>query len=77
MTEEKEKTRITQNQFWQLYGLLSAKIILNQKIDLIFESFKEIVGKDNEDYFWEFSESHELTDFEPSSVGCSILKEVK
>lgn len=49
-----EKIKITRNQFYQILGLVTASIELDTKRTMLAEAFTEIVGKDNEDRFWDW-----------------------
>jgi len=63
---------ITEAQYWQIYGLVTAKIAFDKQINSLYQAYGELVGKDNEDRFWDYSEPHELknilNDFEHDNI---------
>lgn len=48
---------ITQEQFYQIFGLILANIQNNKKSEILADSFAEIVGEENRDRFWDFYDS--------------------
>jgi hypothetical protein len=60
----KPKKTITENQYYQLIGLCTASIDLEQKRDLLADSWAEIVGEENRDRFWDFYEPSDLRELE-------------
>ena len=53
-------TNITENQYWEIIGLIAAKKSLDQKVNSLAEAYGEIVGEDNKDRFWDFGYDVEL-----------------
>lgn len=51
---------ITESQYWQIYGLVTAKIKLCQQEELLHKAYQEIVGDDNESRFWDYYEESDL-----------------
>ena len=51
---------ITESQYWQIYGLIVAKIKLNQQEELLHKAYQEIVGEDAEGRFWDYYEEADL-----------------
>lgn len=47
-------TEITKNQFFQILGLVTASIALDNKRNLLADAYGEIVGKDEQDRFWDW-----------------------
>ena len=48
---------ITQEQFYQVFGLVLANIQNNKKSEILADVFAEIVGDENRDRFWDFYDS--------------------
>lgn len=55
-------TEITQEQFYQLFGLALANTKLNQKQIILADAWSEIVGEENRDRFWDFYDESDLTE---------------
>lgn len=48
---------ITEEQFYQCYGLVVASIELEKKRTALCDAFVQIVGEENRDRFWEYYDS--------------------
>jgi len=46
--------KISESQFWQLYGLVTAKLNLDKKEMALYESWKELTNKEGAERFWDF-----------------------
>ncbi len=53
---------ITQDQFYQLFGLCLASVKLEQKREMLADAWTEIVGDENRDSFWDFYDDSDLTE---------------
>lgn len=54
MKQIQDKKTITENQFWQLVGLVTASIELDTKRTMLYQAWREIVNVEAEDRFWDW-----------------------
>ncbi len=53
--------KISEEEFYQLFGLCLASIKLEEKRIALADAWCEIVGEENRDRFWDFYDSGDLT----------------
>lgn len=53
---------ITESQYWQIYGLITAKIQLDKQIESLHKAYEDIVGNISEGRFWDYCDEIDLKD---------------